>query len=450
MTAIDESVLKNIDHGDRDSVGLFQQRASWGSYEDRMNPEVSAKLFFDQCIPADRNNPNLNFNDLCQAVQRSGTPYAYGQYRWEAQSICNYCGHVSGPSGEAAAAFTMNGQAPKVTKNKSGDYYYWRGTIYDRNSMKFRKPENSWSCIQRLAQEVGWYAFFVSGTFYYLSEDDMLTQSPLDSITEFQDGITSLDGDYDNQKKSATLTIGARVGKWAVPPGSLVVVENMGPWNGRWIVSDYERSLFDLNATITLTKGSPSLPEPYGGDQNQLLPGWFPQAATKTGAGSTVSSANSELFGGVPGANNGSRDAIVKIALKAAAVQKKWPYYYHEVRPMPSTLWSADCHAGGTGIDCSGFATLCYKEAGCSDPNGFGYNGEGNTDSLVKQGVPVLTPSPGDLVFMYGSAGSPGHVTVYIGNGQCVEIGGPSGVIQTQWNYSPAVAIRSYLPGGSV
>src|SRR5690606_29617639 len=35
-TALQESTLRNLPYGDRDSVGLFQQRASWGSHADRM------------------------------------------------------------------------------------------------------------------------------------------------------------------------------------------------------------------------------------------------------------------------------------------------------------------------------------------------------------------------------------------------------------------------------
>ena len=305
MTAITESTLRVVDHGDQagpDSRGLFQQRASWGSLEDRLDPETSARLYYNQAIPENKKNPNEPYWELCYNVQhcRFDLRMVYQNYYQEAENIVNYLGNVG--TTNVAPAYTVNGQTPKVTKNKSGDYYYWRGTIYDRNSMKFRKPENSWSCIQRLAKEVNWYAFFVSGTFYYMSEDDLLKQPVLSVITEFMDGITGIDGDYDNQKKSATLTVNARVGKWAVPPGSLVVVENMGPWNGRWIVTDYERSLFNLDATITLSKGSPSLPEPYGGDSNQLRTGWFP---------GTAATAPKATAGGSPGPPGSATDPVL-------------------------------------------------------------------------------------------------------------------------------------------
>ncbi len=57
MTAMGESSLRNIRHGDgainpdgsvADSIGLFQQQSSWGSTADRMNPAVAARLFFER------------------------------------------------------------------------------------------------------------------------------------------------------------------------------------------------------------------------------------------------------------------------------------------------------------------------------------------------------------------------------------------------------------------
>ncbi|MGW0121717.1 peptidase M23 [Streptomyces sp. NPDC003327] len=48
MTALQESTLLNIDYGDRDSLGLFQQRPSqgWGTREQILNPRYSSKMFF--------------------------------------------------------------------------------------------------------------------------------------------------------------------------------------------------------------------------------------------------------------------------------------------------------------------------------------------------------------------------------------------------------------------
>jgi murein DD-endopeptidase MepM/ murein hydrolase activator NlpD len=148
-------------------------------------------------------------------------------------------------------------------------YEFYRGLP---PSSKIRKqkfggkwgPENSWDCIQRLAQEVQWRAFFVSGVFYFIAEDKLYKSQPIAMLSEDADGIESIDGDYDEGKKTATLTVKCRMGRWAAPPGSVVGIQNMGPWNGRWLVNDVERSAFDDLGTITLKKPLPRLPEPSG------------------------------------------------------------------------------------------------------------------------------------------------------------------------------------------
>lgn len=48
MAAYQESRLQNLDYGDRDSLGLFQQRpsAGWGSPQQIMNPTYAARKFY--------------------------------------------------------------------------------------------------------------------------------------------------------------------------------------------------------------------------------------------------------------------------------------------------------------------------------------------------------------------------------------------------------------------
>jgi len=41
-----ESGLRPLPYGDRDSLGVFQQRAAWGSVEQRTNPSTAARMFF--------------------------------------------------------------------------------------------------------------------------------------------------------------------------------------------------------------------------------------------------------------------------------------------------------------------------------------------------------------------------------------------------------------------
>jgi len=92
-TAAQESHLKNIDYGDRDSVGLFQQRPSsgWGSVSQIRDPRYATRAFFGgPNSPTPGSNPGLldisrwqhmTLTEAAQAVQRSAFPDAYA--KWE-------------------------------------------------------------------------------------------------------------------------------------------------------------------------------------------------------------------------------------------------------------------------------------------------------------------------------------------------------------------------------
>ncbi|WP_410630962.1 C40 family peptidase [Amycolatopsis sp. cmx-4-83] len=86
--AIQESTLRNLDHGDRDSLGLFQQRPSqgWGTPEQIMNPTYAATQFYRH-LQAVSGWQRMSLNDAAQAVQRSGTPDAYGRHETIAEAI---------------------------------------------------------------------------------------------------------------------------------------------------------------------------------------------------------------------------------------------------------------------------------------------------------------------------------------------------------------------------
>ncbi|WP_291378607.1 hypothetical protein [Demequina sp.] len=86
-TAIQESSLRNLDHGDRDSLGLFQQRPSqgWGSIEQVTDPYYSTETFYAALLRVD-GWEDMAVTDAAQAVQRSGFPLAYADHEVEAQA----------------------------------------------------------------------------------------------------------------------------------------------------------------------------------------------------------------------------------------------------------------------------------------------------------------------------------------------------------------------------
>ena len=86
-TAIVESGLRNVNYGDRDSLGLFQQRPSqgWGTPKQVTDPQYAAKKFFSTLKGVDRKS--MGMGEAAQAVQRSAFPDRYGEQVGAAKSL---------------------------------------------------------------------------------------------------------------------------------------------------------------------------------------------------------------------------------------------------------------------------------------------------------------------------------------------------------------------------
>lgn len=84
-TALQESALRNIRHGDRDSLGLFQQRPSqgWGTPEQIMDPVYASGKFYDHLAEVPGYS-RLPLTVAAQRVQRSGFPQAYAKHEPDA------------------------------------------------------------------------------------------------------------------------------------------------------------------------------------------------------------------------------------------------------------------------------------------------------------------------------------------------------------------------------
>lgn len=83
--------------------------------------------------------------------------------------------------------------------------------------------------------------------------------------------------------------------------------------------------------------------------------------------------------------------------------------HYAQIRPYPSSTRGLPMHT-----DCSGFATLAYKDAGGPDPNGRGFDGFGFTGTILTacRHIPKASAKPGDLI-VYGAY--PGtHVVILV------------------------------------
>lgn len=146
-TAMQESTLRNIDYGDRDSLGLFQQRPSqgWGTPTQVTDPTYSTRIFIDrlQQIP---DWQSLPVTVAAQTVQRSAFPNAYA--KWEglaAQLVASLADVAAAPARcttrTAALAPGAAGAAIAFALKEVGKPYVWGATgpnTYDCSGLMLR------------------------------------------------------------------------------------------------------------------------------------------------------------------------------------------------------------------------------------------------------------------------------------------------------------------------
>jgi hypothetical protein len=89
-TAYQESKLYNLESGDRDSLGLFQQRPSqgWGSRQQILNPYLATTAFYDALQRVD-GYETMRVTEAAQEVQRSGFPEAYADHEADARVLAS-------------------------------------------------------------------------------------------------------------------------------------------------------------------------------------------------------------------------------------------------------------------------------------------------------------------------------------------------------------------------
>jgi hypothetical protein len=97
-TAIVESKLRNVRFGDRDSLGLFQQRPSqgWGTEAQILDPFYATNKFYDALIKVS-GYQSMAITKVAQEVQHSGFPQAYADHEEEGRILAStLAGHSRG------------------------------------------------------------------------------------------------------------------------------------------------------------------------------------------------------------------------------------------------------------------------------------------------------------------------------------------------------------------
>jgi hypothetical protein len=108
--ALQESQLQDLDYGDRDSVGVFQQRPSqgWGTTAELEDPVYATTKFFAALVHVPRYT-RLPVDQAAQDVQHSADGSAYGQWDEVAGLLAGY--FTGAPPAAVSCWFTPTGRA---------------------------------------------------------------------------------------------------------------------------------------------------------------------------------------------------------------------------------------------------------------------------------------------------------------------------------------------------
>ncbi|QNN51719.1 hypothetical protein [Nocardioides mesophilus] len=114
-TAYQESKIRNLDHGDRDSVGIFQQRPSqgWGTSRQIQDPVYATNQFYDELEKID-GFETMRITEAAQRVQRSGFPEAYEDHAADGRAL------ASALTGWSPAAFSCVVREDDARRQREG------------------------------------------------------------------------------------------------------------------------------------------------------------------------------------------------------------------------------------------------------------------------------------------------------------------------------------------
>lgn len=239
--------------------------------------------------------------------------------------------------------------------------------------------EDSWTCLQRLASEIGWVCFETFGTVYFGPYSWLVENTITFYPVEFVGGIDTIDGTYDVNQPLGELTVTCAADSWFPTIGSGVGITKLGPFDGTWIVSEMERDdLMEPDITITLMQPQPSLPEPATGGAT---------AAVGAGVG------NIQTVGGSDQAKGALAFAIAQLG-----------------KPYSETL---DGGVGPNYFDCSGLAEVAYETEGINITRTTFTQWPSAAGEHVPPGINNLLP--GDLAYFAPEVGQPPqHVAMVV------------------------------------
>lgn len=120
-TALQESRLRNLDYGDRDSLGLFQQRPSqgWGTAAEVRDPVHASTKFYEGLLKVS-GWQSMTIAQAAQAVQKSGFPGAYAKWEPLATALQKAIATSLGQNGSSGKDSDRGGAAEQAAASTAG------------------------------------------------------------------------------------------------------------------------------------------------------------------------------------------------------------------------------------------------------------------------------------------------------------------------------------------
>lgn len=254
------------------------------------------------------------------------------------------------------------------------------------------EKSNSWDVLGEVAEDVRWRRFS-DGRRLILGGDDWLFDRDKDPlrIREYTGPVQTINFDLTVGKRASEAAVEVDAKLWALRPGSVCRMgDDMGPAEGKWLVSEFVRPLTSTRGSVKLVRGRHALKEPkQKGPGEQGDRDFVPTPNGSPGAG----------------AGNSARERMVRFAL----AQRGKAY-----------VWGA---SGPSSFDCSGLVQAASRAGGrqLTKPSA----SQWATCVNANKNVPVATAlrTRGALLFRIG-VGEYNHVAISLGNGSTIEARG--------------------------
>lgn len=338
-TAIQESAVTNVAGGDRDSVGLFQQRPScgWGTPAQCHDPVYATDKFLEKYLPYRARG--IGWLQASNLTQRSAYPTAPAPWYGEAMRAARY---FAGAGADATVGSGTGSDAlgGAETVSREEPYEFSRGSA--------DAEEDSWTCMGRLAQEVGWRRYTANGELWFVSENWLASTPPTYRLREGARGVLSIDFDFETRQLAAEATLRVTAGRYALAPGMCVELVDEGPADGKWLVATTRRLITSNVHEVTLKRAGVALPEPAPNKTS----------STVTVGGVDTPRANPDL---------GSTNSKAATAYAAAEAMSSWN--------IPYSIAQRQLVTRPPSADCSSSCSWVLMQAGIPLPAGVGKGG---------------------------------------------------------------------------